>query len=222
MRHAAHDTHGTERAWLASALSPAALSRGMLQATLGAALIALCSGALMHAPRPCSAGPLAVALAAIAAAAQHHLRAAARAHEQAGCKLGQACSSGHTRPEDASSRATASKPLRWTRSPGDATLTPRPLLQRGVGPAVGRSRHANSRRRARLCQALRAVVLPPAAALSPPPDVAACDPGLSGRPRASEAALQGGLAGAHLTSPTHRTKPGSQRWTEENRRLVVE
>ena len=66
---------------LASAIRPGA--RGMVAATAKAALITPTSGALFSAPRSRGASLLAVDVAAIAAAADQHLLAAARTEIEA-------------------------------------------------------------------------------------------------------------------------------------------
>jgi len=111
----------------ALAAAPALRSCGVRQTPGTAALVALRTLAPRVMARGLRAGAPAVALAAVAAAAQQHLRAAARAHEQAGGMLGQAVGSSEGKlPEAASpSRGHA---LRWTTKSGNATLAPHPLL----------------------------------------------------------------------------------------------
>jgi len=80
---------------LALALTPALLTRGVLEAADGAALIALPGLELVGPSRGSRTGTAAVQLPAIAVAAQHHLVAAASTQEQAGWDIGQARSSGY-------------------------------------------------------------------------------------------------------------------------------
>src|SRR5574337_2183780 len=65
-------------------ITPAARACGVRHAAGTAALVAACSVAPRVQSRLARTGPAAIALAAVAAAAQQHLRTATRTHEQAG------------------------------------------------------------------------------------------------------------------------------------------
>ena len=91
MRHAA-GVRSAEHA--VPALAPASLSCGVLDAAIGATLIAPAGFALIGAARRTGAHPAAVTLAAVAVAAQQHLLTTTSAQEQAGWGIGQARSSG--------------------------------------------------------------------------------------------------------------------------------
>jgi hypothetical protein len=86
--------HVAGGALLTPALAPALLTRGVLDASVGAALIAPAGLALAGAPRCARALAAAVALAMVAVAAQQHLLATTSTQEQAGGDVGQARSSG--------------------------------------------------------------------------------------------------------------------------------
>jgi hypothetical protein len=109
------------------AAAPPPRSRGVCEASRAAALVALRGLAPCVLARCARAGAATVALTAVAAATKQHLRAAPRAHEQAGAMLGQAVgSSGRKLPEAAS--PSRSHALRWTTTSGNATLAPHSLL----------------------------------------------------------------------------------------------
>lgn len=69
---------------LATALPPAARARGMRDAARSAALISTCGFATRFKPCRTRARATAIALAAVTTAAQQHLCAATRTHEQTG------------------------------------------------------------------------------------------------------------------------------------------
>ena len=69
---------------LAAALAPAARACGVRHAPGATALVAVCGSPLRLQTSGARTGAAAIALAAIAAAAKQHLRAATRTHEQAG------------------------------------------------------------------------------------------------------------------------------------------
>src|SRR5437867_11037874 len=195
--------HAAERGLFTPALAPASLTRGVLVTAIDAALIAPAGVALVGAARCTRACPAAIALAAIAVAAQQHLLATASAQEQAGWKVGQARSSG-TRPEGTRA-AHGSTTL-------DATVQ---RCNTGAAPATARCRARRGSRshamRPPPCPPLEALraVLPPLRAPCHPPMKApqGSDHGSRAR-RACMAALQGGHAGELNAAPS--TTPALQ------------
>jgi hypothetical protein len=180
MRHGAA-VAGAEHTPLAPSLTPTSLTCGVLDAAVGSALIAPAGGALVGPARRTGARPPAVALTAVAVAAQQHLLATASAQEQAGWDVGQARSSGH--PPRAPSHARHQHAL-------DAIVR---RCNTDAAPATARCRA----RRGSRCQAMRPPPCPPLeplrAVLPPPQRRVTSIPRRSARsPRM--AALQGGHA----------------------------
>jgi len=156
MRHVV----GVERArrWLLTRAlphAPASRARGVGHASAAAALVAPRRLTLRTLTCRARASSAAVALTTVAVAAQQHLRAAARTHEQAGGMVGQAPGSSEVFPRGRCARAALAS--RWTDAPANATLAPHPLHRHGVGHgAVPQSCQAvRGRRRAHLLRAGR-------------------------------------------------------------------
>ena len=113
---------------LATALAPTARASSVGHAAGAAVLVTARCLALRGHSRCARTGATAVALPTIAAAAQQHLRAATRTHEQAGGMLGQAVgSSGASSPRPPRPSRCHGR-LLWTTASGNATLAPHSLL----------------------------------------------------------------------------------------------
>ena len=187
--------HDVRRAqsWLAPA--PAPRARGVGQAATAAALVALRRLASRALACRARAGPAAVELAAVAAAAQHHRHATARAHEPSARRLGQVHAPRQENTPPRAPRANADSVWRWTQRVRQCNTGTAPAASpRGVGHGAAPS-----------CQAIGSRPVP------------ACD---SGHGRRSTAPGEGKPSRLGVGSPVRTsTRPASPSEAKASTRL---